>query len=129
MTIHQNGPFAVNNGLLVNIMNNKPTEHPALLIDDNDMMPIVLKMGNADFVQAYFNTLISNYADMGKNELGKDLHVVILNTPALSMDDIASVFNASMNCTGHPILHALCNMTNDITLVKEHIASLQRAGY
>lgn len=49
--------------------------------------------------------------------------------PAILIDDIVTIFNATINCTGHPILHALCHMTNDIAPVKEHIAMLQRIGY
>ena len=104
-------------------------EHPAILIDDDEDMPIMLKMGNADFVQKSFDTMTSRYIAYGAHELIKNLHVIILNTPSLSIDDIATIFNAAINCTGHPILHALCHMTNDITPVKEHIAMLQRVGY
>jgi len=92
-------------------------------------MAVMLKIGNADFVQKYFHTMTSRSIAHGHHELIKSLHVIILNTPALSIDDIATIFNAAMNCTGHPVLHALCHMTNDIAPVKEHIAMLQRAGY
>lgn len=104
-------------------------EHPAILIDDDEEMPIMLKMGNADFVQKSFDTMTSRYIAYGAHELIKNLHVIILNTPSLSIDDIVTIFNAAINCTGHPILHALCHMTTDIAPVKEHIAMLQRVGY
>ena len=110
MKIHEIGPFTTEYGIIINTMcsiasSHNKIEHPAILIDDDEDMPIMLKMGNADFVQKSFDT------------------------PSLSIDDIATIFNAAINCTGHPILHALCHMTNDITPVKEHIAMLQRVGY
>lgn len=104
-------------------------DHSAILIDDDEEMPIMLKMGNADFVQKSFDTMTSRYIAYGAHELIKNLHVIILNTPSLSIDDIVTIFNAAINCTGHPILHALCHMTSDIAPVKEHIAMLQRVGY
>ncbi len=129
MEIHQIGPFTTDNGIIINTMSHKPIEHPAILIDDEENMPVMLKVGNADFIQKRFDTMISRYTAHDEIELTKDLHAIVLNTSVLSVDDIATVFNAAMNCTGHPILHALCHMTNDITPVKEHIAELQKAGY
>ena len=129
MKIHQIGPFTTDNGIIVNTTSYKPIEHPAILIDDEEDMPVMLNVGNADFVQKRFDTMVSRYTTHGNTELIKDLHVIVLSTSVLSVDDIATVFNAAMNCTGHPILHALCHMTNDITHVKEHIAELQKAGY
>lgn len=73
--------------------------------------------------------MTSRYITYGAHELIKNLHVIILNTPSLSIDDIVTIFNAAINCTGHPILHALCHMTTDIAPVKEHITMLQRVGY
>lgn len=134
MKIHEIGPFTTENGIIINTMCNiasshNKIEHPAILIDDDEEMPIMLKMGNADFVQKSFDTMTSRYIAYGTHELIKNLHVIILNTPSLSIDDIVTIFNAAINCTGHPILHALCHMTNDIAPVKEHIAMLQRVGY
>lgn len=130
MKIHQIGPFTTNNGIIINTMSHKPIEHPAILIDaDEEDMPVMLNVGNADFIQKRFDTMVSRYTAHGETELLKDLHAIILNTSTLSIDDIATVFNAAMNCTGHPVLHALCHMANDITPVKEHIAKLQKAGY
>lgn len=134
MKIHEIGPFTTENGIIINTMcgiasSHNKIEHPAILIDDDEEMPIMLKMGNADFVQKSFDTMTSRYIAYGAHELIKNLHVIILNTPSLSIDDIVTIFNAAINCTGHPILHALCHMTNDIAPVKEHIAMLQRVGY
>lgn len=134
MKIHEIGPFTTKNGIIINTMcgiasSHNKIEHPAILIDDDEEMPIMLKMGNADFVQKSFNTMTSRYIAYGAHELIKNLHVIILNTPSLSIDDIVTIFNAAINCTGHPILHALCHMTTDIAPVKEHIAMLQRVGY
>ena len=134
MKIHEIGPFTTENGIIINTMCNiasshNKIEHPAILIDDDEEMPIMIKMGNADFVQKSFDTMTSRYIAYGAHELIKNLHVIILNTPSLSIDDIVTIFNAAINCTGHPILHALCHMTNDIAPVKEHIAMLQRVGY
>ena len=134
MKIHEIGPFTTENGIIINTMcgiasSHNKIEHPAILIDDDEEMPIMLKMGNADFVQKSFDTMTSRYIAYGAHELIKNLHVIILNTPSLSIDDIVTIFNATINCTGHPILHALCHMTNDIAPVKEHIAMLQRVGY
>lgn len=134
MKIHEIGPFTTENGIIINTMCNiasshNKIEHPAILIDDDEEMPIMLKMGNADFVQKSFNTMTSRYIAYGAHELIKNLHVIILNTPSLSIDDIVTIFNAAINCTGHPILHTLCHMTTDIAPVKEHIAMLQRVGY
>ena len=134
MKIHEIGPFTTENGIIINTMCNiasshNKIEHPAILIDDDEEMPIMLKMGNADFVQKSFDTMTSRYIAYGAHELIKNLHIIILNTPSLSIDDIVTIFNAAINCTGHPILHALCHMTNDIAPVKEHIAMLQRVGY
>ena len=134
MKIHEIGPFTTENGIIINTMCNiasshNKIEHPAILIDDDEEMPIMLKMGNADFVKKSFNTMTLRYIAYGAHELIKNLHVIILNTPSLSIDDIVTIFNAAINCTGHPILHALCHMTTDIAPVKEHIAMLQRVGY
>ena len=134
MKIHEIGPFTTENGIIINTMcgiasSHNKIEHPAILIDDDEEMPIMLKMGNADFVQKSFNTMTSRYIAYGAHELIKNLHIIILNTPSLSIDDIVTIFNAAINCTGHPILHALCHMTTDIAPVKEHIAMLQRVGY
>lgn len=134
MKIHEIGPFTTENGSIINTMcdiasSHNKIEHPAILIDDDEEMPIMLKMGNADFVQKSFDTMTSRYIAYGAHELIKNLHVIILNTPSLSIDDIVTIFNAAINCTGHPILHALCHMTTDIAPVKEHIAMLQRVGY
>lgn len=134
MKIHEIGPFTTENGIIINTMcgiasSHNKIEHPAILIDDDEEMPIMLKMGNADFVQKSFDTMTSRYIAYGAHELIKNLHVIILNTPSLSIDDIVTIFNAAINCTGHPILHALCHMTSDIAPVKEHIAMLQRIGY
>lgn len=134
MKIHEIGPFTTENGIIINTMcgiasSHNKIEHPAILIDDDEEMPIMLKMGNADFVQKSFDTMTSRYIAYGAHELIKNLHVIILNTPSLSIDDIVTIFNAAINCTGHPILHALCHMTTDIVPVKEHIAMLQRVGY
>lgn len=134
MKIHEIGPFTTENGIIINTMcgiasSHNKIEHPAILIDDDEEMPIMLKMGNADFVQKSFDTMTSRYIAYGAHELIKNLHVIILNTPSLSIDDIVTIFNAAINCTGHPILHALCHMTTDIAPVKEHIAMLQRVGY
>lgn len=134
MKIHEIGPFTTENGIIINTMcgiasSHNKIEHPAILIDDDEEMPIMLKMGNADFVQKSFDTMTSRYIAYGAHELIKNLHVIILNTPSLSIDDIVTIFNAAINCTGHPILHALCHMTTDIAPIKEHIAMLQRVGY
>lgn len=134
MKIHEIGPFTTENGVIINTMSSiasshNKIEHPAILIDDDEEMPIMLKMGNADFVQKSFDTMTSRYIAYGAHELIKNLHVITLNTPSLSIDDIVTIFNAAINCTGHPILHALCHMTTDIAPVKEHIAMLQRVGY
>lgn len=134
MKIHEIGPFTTENDIIINTMcgiasSHNKIEHPAILIDDDEEMPIMLKMGNADFVQKSFDTMTSRYIAYGAHELIKNLHVIILNTPSLSIDDIVTIFNAAINCTGHPILHALCHMTSDIVPVKEHIAMLQRVGY
>lgn len=134
MKIHEIGPFTTENGIIINTMcgiasSHNKIEHPAILIDDDEEMPIMLKMGNADFVKKSFDTMTSRYIAYGAHELIKNLHVIILNTPLLSIDDIVTIFNAAINCTGHPILHALCHMTTDIAPVKEHIAMLQRVGY
>lgn len=134
MKIHEIGPFTTENGIIINTMcgiasSHNKIEHPAILIDDDEDMPIMLKMGNADFVQKSFDTMTSRYIAYGAHELIKNLHVIILNKPSLSIDDIVTIFNAAINCTGHPILHALCHMTSDIMPVKEHIAMLQRVGY
>lgn len=134
MKIHEIGPFTTENGIIINTMcgiasSHNKIEHPAILIDDDEEMPIMLKMGNADFVQKSFDTMTSRYIAYGAHELIKNLHIIILNTPSLSIDDIVTIFNAAINCTGHPILHTLCHMTTDIAPVKEHIAMLQRVGY
>lgn len=134
MKIHEIGPFKTENGIIINTMcgiasSHNKIEHPAILIDDDEEMPIMLKMGNADFVQKSFDTMTSRYIAYGAHELIKNLHIIILNTPSLSIDDIVTIFNAAINCTGYPILHALCHMTTDIAPVKEHIAMLQRVGY
>ena len=134
MKIHEIGPFTTENGIIINTMcgiasSHNKIEHPAILIDDDEEMPIMLKMGNADFVQKSFDTMTSRYIAYGAHKLIKNLHVIILNTTSLSIDDIVTIFNAAINCTGHPILHALCHMTTDIAPIKEHIAMLQRVGY
>lgn len=131
MKTHEIGPYITENGVLVNTYSHNTIEHPAILIDDDDDvdMPVMLKIGNADFVQKYFNTMTSRSIAHGHHELIKSLHFIILNSPALSIDDIATIFNAAMNCTGHPVLHALCHVTTNIAPVKEHIAMLQRVGY
>lgn len=129
MKTHEIGPYITENGVLINTYSRNTIEHPAILIDDDVDMPVMLKIGNADFVQTYFHTMTSRLIAYGTNELIKSLHVIILNAPSLSIDDVATIFNAAMNCTGHPVLHALCHMTTDIAPVKEHIAILQRAGY
>ena len=117
MKIHEIGPFTTENGIIINTISHNTIEHPAILIDDDEEMPITLKMGNADFVQKYFHTKTSRSIAHGHHELIKNLHVIILNTPSLSIDDIATIFNAAINCTGHSILHALCHMTTDIAPV------------
>ena len=53
MKIHEIGPFTTENGIIINTMcsiasSHNKIEHPAILIDDDEEMPIMLKMGNAD---------------------------------------------------------------------------------
>lgn len=124
------GPYYVENGILMNTMTGNSIPNPAIIIDDDDAeMPVAIKIGDASFVEKYFNTMISRCNIYHADQFANALKFVKIDTTALSLDEIATVFNAIMQCTGHPVTHAICCMDTNIASVKDHIQSLQRAGY
>lgn len=124
---HKYGPYYVENESLMTTNGEIPT--PAILIDNETDMPVLLKLGNANFVERYFNKMTTKYIEKDASYLVKDLCFVKLDTSTLNLDEIATIFNAALNCTGHPILRALCNMSEDMTAIKSQIQTLQKVGY
>ena len=126
---HKYGPYYTENGSLMDKTTGECISTPTMLIDNQSDRPILLKIGDAELVEKHFNKMTTKYIEIGANYIIKDLCCIKLNTPALSSDEIATIFNAALNCTGHPILHALCNMPKDMNTIRSQIQILQKVGY
>ena len=126
MTLHEIGPYTVLDGSLIH--ENHIINEPAILIDAEPDMKTLLKVGNKDFVTNYYNTMVAKYTARGWTNITETLTLIILdNTQMLSTDDICTVINAALNCTGHPIIDAM--IANDITKLRDEITRLQKVGY
>lgn len=126
MILHEIGPYTVSDGSL--IYEDYIINEPTILIDVDSDMKTLLKVGNKDFVTNYYNTMVAKYTARGWTNMTETLTLIILdNTQMLSTDDICTVINAALNCTGHPILDAM--VANDVTKLHDEIIRLQEIGY
>lgn len=125
-TLHTIGPFQTIQGSI--IKDNQLYDKPAILIDADPTMHTVLKIGNTELVTNYYNTMVAKYTEINCLDLIKNLKLIILDkTKMLSNDDICTIFNTCMNCTGHKVLNALTSM--DYNKLQAEIKTLQSIGY
>lgn len=124
--LHEIGPFQVICGSITK--DDYLYNEPAILIDADPTMHVVLKIGNAKMVTDYYNTMVAKYATINCSDLIENLKLIVFDkTQLLSADDICTIFNTIHHCTGHNVLNALTAM--DYNKLKEKIAELQSIGY
>lgn len=124
--LHEIGPFQVICGSIVK--DDYLYDNPAIIIDADPEMHVVLKMGNAKMVTDYYNTMVAKYASMHFDDLIENLKLIVFDkTQLLSADDICTIFNTIHHCTGHDVLNTLTAM--DYNKLQEEITKLQSIGY
>lgn len=130
--MHEIGQYTVNNGSIV-YDSSSIIENPAILLDANktsceDAYVTVLKLGNANAVESYFQMFTEKARTSGVAHLYQDLKCIIFDKYAyLNADDIATIFNIAMNCTGHSILRHLADGNSE--KLRHDIDKMQTLGY
>lgn len=127
---HTFGPYIVKNNKLV--FENEIIEHPAVLIDiDADDICSVLKHGRKELLLDYYTAMVERLKSAANpmcNTYISDLRLFEFEiSDNLSADNIATVLNAAVNCTGCAVIKALVN--GDTERFHNEITILSRAGY
>lgn len=126
--MHEIGQYTVDNGSIV-YNGSSIIENPAILLDvEEDAFVTVLKLGNANAVESYFQMFTEKTRTSGFAQLYQDLKCIIFDKYAyLNADDIATIFNIAMNCTGHSILRHLADGNSEE--LRHDIDKMQTLGY
>lgn len=128
---HENGPWYVESGMMVNRYNEKGrTNRPAVFLDKE--AGTLLKAGDVDMVRAYAATSIDAYMKHGAKDISESMTVVSFDYySCLNIDDICSVINYMNNSIGkeamQDILQDLLSM--DDSQLRAKIKQLQRFGF
>lgn len=131
MTLHQNGPWTNENGLLCSKYGGYTQAYEAAVLIDTDCYT-VLKIGNEDFVKAQLQRHVAGYHDL-KDHTGMDImpnYTIIAFSAfeSFSPDDICTILNYLMNCPSEEQIKELL-FNNNINQVKSRISVLQRIGF
>lgn len=125
---HSSGPYTVENNTLIH--NGCVIEHPSILvdIDDIDGTYTIIRHGSERFVQSCYDEMVNKLHAAKCQKYIADLKVYTFEiSDKLTADDIATAFNAAINCTGNTVLKALMN--NDTDVFYNKIKKLNKLGY
>lgn len=125
MTLHKNGPWFVENRLLVNKYGSC-TNNPSICIDKSN--GCVLKCGDAEMVCNYGATAIDAYNKVGWTEQAESITVITFDRYGfLNIEDICTLMNYMQNSIGVEKMQRLLSMGKD-ELTGE-IQMLQELGF
>lgn len=128
--MHEIGQYTVDNGSIV-YNGSSIIENPAILLDvEKDAFVTVLKLGNANAVESYFQMFTEKTRTSGFAQLYQDLKYIIFDFDKyayLNADDIATIFNIAMNYTGHSILQHLAD--GNYEEIRRDLDKMQKIGY
>lgn len=125
---HSLGPYTVEDNTLIH--NGCVIESPSILvdIDDIDDTYTLIRHGSKQFVQSRYDEMVNKLHAAKCKKYIADLSVYTFEiSDKLTADDIATAFNAAINCTGHIVLKALMN--NDTDTFYNEIKELSKLGY
>lgn len=126
--MHEIGQYTVDNGSIV-YNGSSIIENPAILLDvEENAFVTVLKLGNANAVESYFQMFTEKTRTSGFAQLYQGLKCIIFDKYAyFNADDIATIFNIAMNCTGHSILQHLADGNSEE--IRRDLDKMQKIGY
>lgn len=126
--MHEIGQYTVDNGSIV-YDGSSIIENPAILLDvEKDAYVTVLKLGNANAVESYFQMFTEKARTSGIAHLYQGLKCITFDKYAyFNADDIATIFNIAMNCTGHSILQHLADENSEE--IRRDLDEMQALGY
>lgn len=110
--------FIAENDKILNTLDQSYIIKPAIIIDNYNNNPILLKIGDAKDIINYYNKMISKYNTLGLTKYAETIYYIEL-FDKLSIKDITNILNIIVNCTGHPILTAICN--NDLDTIRKYL--------
>lgn len=126
--MHEIGQYTVDNGSIV-YNGSSIIENPAILLDaEKGAYVTVLKLGNANAVESYFQMFTEKARTSGIAHLYQGLKCITFDKYAyFNADDIATIFNIAMNCTGHSILQHLADGNSEE--IRRNLDKMQKIGY
>lgn len=128
--MHKIGPFTVYMGSIMRNDNHCIVEEPAILLDNDPDMVTIHRVGNFNIVQNRYQTMIARLTatnDALCKEMAQTLLLLKFNEDTFSKDDICTIFNTAVNCTGHPIFKSI--IAKDMDTVRSDLTRLQNIGY
>ena len=128
MTLHEIGPYTTNTYELLKTEHGitKPISEPSILLDKETLT--IHRMGCKENVDKKFNNIASRLSTSPVGtEMLQDLITLTFNDTTFSSDDIATIFNATYNCTGCNLVKYI--VTNDATSIRNEIEKLKKIGY
>ncbi len=128
MTLHENGPWYLNNGIFTNrYVPEAHTDNPAIYIDMDE--GTLLKAGDANMVESYAATHIDRLLKYGFNKLAKGLTVIQFKNHSethLTADEICTLMNYLGQTLGKETVNKLFQMPE--TELKNKLQKLQNIG-
>lgn len=110
--------FIAEKDKILNTFDQSYITKPAIIIDNYNNHPILLKIGDSKNIINYYNTMISKYNTLGLDKYAETIYYIEL-FDKLSINNITNILNIIVNCTGHPILTTICN--NDLDTIYKYL--------
>lgn len=124
-SLHTNGPWSVENGLMVNKYG-ACTNNPAVCIDKTTGS--VLKCGDDDMIRKYSATAIDSYIKCGFTDMANSICIITFDRyGTLNIDEICTLMNYMQNSIGPDKMNTLLNM-NPVE-IKAEIKRLQSIDF
>lgn len=125
MTLHENGPWTIDNGLFVHTYGTC-TNNPAVCLDISN--GCVLKCGDENMVRNYTATAVDAYKRAGLTEEVPNLTVITFDRYGfLNAESICTLMNYMQNSIGAEKMQKLLSMgTEELT---NEIQKLQALGF
>lgn len=127
MTLHKNGPWKVINGAMIDHMySGTCLNHVAILIDGDT--GTLLKIGTPEFINKYFQTIISKYKEKGLSDFINNWKIYEFDRYGfLNIDDICTIVNYLQNCISAEKVKELFAMNEP--QLRSKIQTLQTIGF
>lgn len=133
--MHECGPCTISNSKLISY-NKEVICNPAILLDVCDNTVVLLKYGEQDFINDYYNSMVNGYLELGCSSFIEHLTIinlsdalqfnVIADKGLLTLDEVCTIINWLSN---HPSEKVIKEKLGDGCTIHDNLKQLSLLGF